>query len=303
MDAVSSWTSYPKVYALGHPALDGIFSESVVVEEKIDGSHLSFGRFGDQIRIKSKNREFDINAPDNMFAAAAKTVSELAPSLVDGWTYRAEYLQKPHHNALAYDRVPSRNIILFDIASGSERYLTRAELQTAADVLDLECVPMIACGEMDAPGVLSLLDRQSVLGGQRVEGVVVKNHSRFSRDGKPMFGKYVSEAFKEVKDSEWSKANPTQGDVRQQILDRFCSEARWRKAVEHLRDAGRLQRAPQDIGTLMREVQGDVEVECAEEVKEMLWQWVKKDLARAATRGLPEWYKEKLALGEIGDDQ
>ena len=36
-------SSYPKVYNLGHRAIVGLTEESVVVQEKVDGSQFSFG--------------------------------------------------------------------------------------------------------------------------------------------------------------------------------------------------------------------------------------------------------------------
>ena len=35
--------------------------------------------------------------------------------LAPGVTYYGEYLQKPKHNTLCYDRVPKDNIIIFDV--------------------------------------------------------------------------------------------------------------------------------------------------------------------------------------------
>jgi hypothetical protein len=52
-----SWHSYPQVYALGHKYLQFLLSSTVIIEEKIDGSQFSFGRFGDHLRLKSKGKE------------------------------------------------------------------------------------------------------------------------------------------------------------------------------------------------------------------------------------------------------
>lgn len=41
----SSWNSYPQIYALGHRYLEDLLKDPVLVEEKIDGSQFSFGRF------------------------------------------------------------------------------------------------------------------------------------------------------------------------------------------------------------------------------------------------------------------
>lgn len=108
---MDSWHSYPKVYNIGHPAIDELFSGPVIVEEKVDGSQFSFGKFGDDLLVRSRGRVFDVEAPDNMFSLGAGVVKKLRDDLHDGWTYRGEYLNKPKHNALAYDRTPAMNVM------------------------------------------------------------------------------------------------------------------------------------------------------------------------------------------------
>lgn len=42
---MESWTSYPKIWNVGHAAVATMFDHPVLVEEKVDGSQFSFGRF------------------------------------------------------------------------------------------------------------------------------------------------------------------------------------------------------------------------------------------------------------------
>src|SRR3990172_7407672 len=115
---MSSWHSYPSVFNLGHRYLVELLLDPVLVEEKIDGSQFSFGVFEDEhsskfVRCRSKGVELNILAPDKMFKPGVQWVLDNQDRLNVGWTYRGEYLCKPKHNALAYDRVPNNNIILF----------------------------------------------------------------------------------------------------------------------------------------------------------------------------------------------
>lgn len=269
----------------------------------VHNSQLSFGRFGDQIKIRSKGREFDIDGPDSLFEKAAEVVKMLAPNLHEGWTYRGEYLAKPKHNALAYDRIPNNHIMIFDIATNVDNYLGYAEKKIEANRIGLETVPVYLVGTFDsAIPFMGLLDRISVLGGQKIEGFVVKNYSQFTTDGKPMMGKYVSEQFKEVHGHEWTKDNPKPVDVFGAIIAKYVTEARWHKAVQHMREKGMLENSPRDIGALIKEVREDFSVECADEIKEELWRWFMKKIgANAVTRGIPEWYKMKLLEGAFGE--
>jgi len=292
-----SWHSYPKVYAIGHKAIEDIFSDEVIIQEKIDGSSFSFGSFDGVLRCRSKGQELVIEQPEKMFSLAVKTAKDLADAglLHDGWTYRSEFLRIPKHNALAYDRVPKQHLILFDINTGNEKYLTYDEMVTEAWVLGLEVVPVLCKGMIThIDQIHKLLDFTSILGGQKVEGVVVKNYYKFTRDGKAMFGKFVSEEFKEVHGKAWKENNPAGKDIKETLGDMYRSEARWNKAIQHLKESGEYKQAPEDIGKLIHLVQEDVVEECEEEIKQKLWEWAKSHVLRHSTRGLPQWYKDKL---------
>lgn len=293
---MTSWHSYPKIYAIGHRELKPLFEDPVLIEEKVDGSQFSFGVFDGVLRARSKGQELVIDSPEKMFEQAVATAQSLASTLRDGWTYRGEYLQKPRHNALAYDRIPDRHIILFDINTDQEVYLSPEEKAEEAKRLGLEVVPAIFSGVMsDVDSLLALLDRVSCLGGAKVEGLVVKNYSKFGGDKKALMGKFVSEAFKEIHRGQWRKDNPTNRDVLQNLIGQLRTPARWEKALQHLKEAGQISGTPSDIGALMKETQRDVVEECADEIKDQLYRWALPHIRRGVVHGVPDWYKRKLA--------
>ena len=161
----TSWHSYPKIWSLGHNAVTELLWDEVIVEEKIDGSQFSFGKFGNEIKIRSKGKEMDAEFPEKMFQLGVDTVKRLFEQLHDGWTYRGEFLAKPKHNVLAYDRVPTNNIIIFDINTGEEQYLPYFQKKDECSRLNLECVPLLRTGKIEIPEVLhDLLTTTSVLG-------------------------------------------------------------------------------------------------------------------------------------------
>lgn len=296
---IDSWHSYPSIYTVGHRYIAELLLDPVLVEEKVDGSQFSFGLFqgdeGPYLRCRSKRSELNIVAPDNMFKRGVEVVQGLADKLTVGWTYRAEYLMRPKHNALAYDRIPKNHLIVFDINTGDEAYLPYDEKRRECERIGLEVVPQMFYGRIeDVQQFRALLDTVSCLGGQKIEGVVIKNYQRFGRDKKVLLGKFVSEAFKEVHTREWKAANPAQGDILEQLIRSLKTDARWHKAVQHLREDGRLEDSPRDIGLLIKEVQGDVEKEEAEFIKQKLFEWAWPYIRRGVTGGLPEWYKEQL---------
>lgn len=293
-----SWHSYPSVYALGHSALEELLLDNVICEEKVDGSQFSFGRFNGELKVRSKGVEMIADAPEKMFQKGVDFVKTL--DLKDGWTYRGEFLAKPKHNALAYSRVPRGNIILFDINVDHERYLPYEAKKGESERLGMEVVPILFDGKLTgANEIMNFLERESVLGGQKIEGVVIKNYTRFGKDKKALMGKYVSEAFKEVHNKEWKEANPNQGDVIVRLVEMYHVTARWDKAVLHLAEKGLLDNSPKDIGNLIKEVQVDIKKECEEEIKNILYKWAIDKVLRGSLAGLPEWYKEKLLSNQF----
>lgn len=299
---MESWHSYPSTFAIGHRALSELLLDPVIVEEKVDGSQFSFGLFdqdGERIlRCRSKGAQLNIVAPEKMFTEAVQVAQSL--DLRVGWTYRAEYLKKPKHNSLAYDRIPEKHLIVFDINPGHEEYLSYQAKADECARLGLETVPLLFEGLIEsAEQFRSMLDRVSVLGGQKIEGVVVKNYRRFGPDKKVLLGKFVSEAFKEVHAAEWKASNPTRTDIVERLIETLRTPARWNKAVQHLRERGQIEDSPRDIGLLIKEAQVDVEKECMDLIAEKLAEWALPQIRRGVVRGLPEWYKDQLVARQF----
>lgn len=302
----SSWHSYPSIFNFGHKAVASLFTVPVYVEEKVDGSQFSFGIFAPadggldyELRIRSKGANIIPDAPPAMFRSAVETVRRLfaESKLTPHWTYRGEVLAKPAHNTLRYERVPEGHVILFDINPAHEEYLTYEQKKAEADRLGLETVPLLYWGDVTSADQLrQYLAHTSILGGQKVEGVVVKpiGYGLYGLDKKALLGKFVSEEFKEMHTKAWAESNPTKGDIIDRIVEGLRQPARWQKAVIHLRERGLIQDADKDIGALMKEVAQDLDKEAQDEVREALFKAHWKDIKRQAVRGLPEWYKQQL---------
>lgn len=296
-----SWHSYPSIYNLGHRALTPLFDGEVIAQEKVDGSQFSFGLFEEGLRFRSKGQQIYLDRVEPLFAEAVASVQERADLLTPGWTYRGEYLKKPKHNALAYDRTPKGHIIIFDINDAEESYLPYGKVAAEARRIGLEAVPAypMPLDGWSAEALTRCLENASILGGAKIEGVVFKNYAQFGPDKKALMGKHVSEAFKEVHKGEWRSQNPTGGDIVQTLIAAHRTPARWQKAVQHLREAGTLVEDPRDIGALMKEVGVDVLKEEQEAIKDALFKWAWPRIQRGVTTGLPEWYKDELAAKQF----
>lgn len=305
--------TYSSIFHVGHRGLGADFMTlPLYVQEKVDGSQLSFQRTAtNELLVRSRGQEFSIDAPPTMFKLACLTIQRIADKLTPGWVYRGEYLNKPKHNTLAYDRTPSGGIILFDIAvDEQENYLGPNEVYLEALRLGLETVPMLGVFQQGISSLLVLdefLKRESVLGGQKIEGVVIKQlpgdgrAMRFDYQSKKLVvAKYVSEAFKEIHGKEWKKSNPQGGDILEQLSARYRTEARWNKAIQRLRDEERLTGTVKDIGPFIHAIQADLDKEVREDASDILLAWAWPHIQRGGVKGAAEYFKTQLASGAFG---
>jgi len=288
--------AFPKIFAIGTDYIRDLFNEAVEVTEKVDGSQFVFGKVNGTLYIRSKGAELFTANPEKMFAEAISYVDSIQDRMPEGIIYYTEYLKKPRHNTLTYSRVPKNHLILFGVKDVTHKFYTN--IQEHADRLEIESIPVIKVGMIsNHQEVFDLIDRESVLGGAKVEGVVVKNYYRqFLLGGQPMplmVGKYVSEQFKEVHRDRWGKEET--GSSRIDVfMKSFRTEARWEKAVQHLAEKGELVNEPKDIGVLFKEIHTDIQEEEKENIKNFLWQEYKDQIKRTACAGFPEWYKKRL---------
>lgn len=294
-------SAYPKILALGHRDIASIFDDEVEITEKIDGSQFGFGKLNGELVIRSKGQELDIDNPDNMFRAGVEYVKSIETKLPEDVFFYGEYLQKPRHSTLAYKDIPRNHIALFGVKLRDSSWLRHVDLENVADDLGVDLVPVIYRGKSSPEHALSLVDGESYLGGQKREGIVVKAYKSWMWMNMPltvMAGKFVSEQFKEVHEKDWSRLNTGKGkfDV---LKDKYRSEARWHKAIMHLKERGEFEGSPRDIGKLIKEICQDIELEARPEIMDDLWKIFSGDILRAATAGFPQWYKEALAKGEL----
>jgi hypothetical protein len=287
--------SFPKIFTIGQRYISKLFDEPVEVTEKVDGSQFGFGWVGGEFYVRSKGQVLTEGNVPGMFEMGweyAHSVSTLIPP--DTFMY-GEFLNKPKHNNLTYGRTPKNNVALFGVFAEGEPqpYDTIAHW---AGVIECDVVPRLYEGSIGiVDDLFEILDRDSFLGGTHIEGIVCKRYTPWLLGDQPqplMAGKFVSEKYKE-KARGWGKENTGKGQWTT-YRDEYRTEARWNKAIQHLRESGLITDSPKDIGPLIKEVKRDILEECKEDIKEALWGFFGEELLRSSIVGLPEWYKETL---------
>lgn len=317
MFASNGISSYPKVYNIGHPALTPLITAVrpiVSVEEKLDGSQISFGidPTHGEVVIRSKGASIDPASPPKLFALAVESIKTAAYAnrLPTGTVFRAEAICSRRHNSLQYDRIPEGGLMVYDIEyfdadTGGYTLIEPARRAEMAREAGFESVPVhVVCslpelfGEDMSTALDRLLSIPPVLGGDYTEGVVIKSHDLFGVDGKFLIAKHVRPAFRELHAKTWK---PNVGDGWERafaagVLAAIHREARWEKAVSALRERGELLGEMRDMPTLMQHVSRDGYDEIIPVMQDMVTKaW--KQVSKGLTAGFAEWYKERL-VGE-----
>jgi hypothetical protein len=287
--------SYPKICAIGQKYIADIFENEVEVTEKVDGSQFVFGKIDGELKIRSKGAEIIPEVAPKMFKKGVDYVVSIQEKIPDNTSFYCEYLEKPKHNVLQYDNTPKNHLVLFAVCEGQDFVKKQKEY---AELFDIDSIPVLFEGKINSLDELEkLLETQSYLGGKKIEGVVVKDYKKEYMIGGQiipiMSGKYVSEEFKEVHNKNWSKDHKTKDRVSV-YLSGFKTEARWVKAIQHLKENNEIEDSPKDIGKLMKEINQDISQEEKENIKDWLWNEHKGHLSKVVTAGFPEWYKKRL---------
>ena len=297
---------WSKIFALGDTHTDGLFSNPISVTEKVDGSQFNFGVHPEHgLMFLTKGSTVHLGDNNKLFAPAVQYVHSVESRLKEGYTYHGETLSGPRQNTLVYDHPPTNHIALYGVTKpDGSQVSSHDELSLIAMFLGIDVVPEFFHGVIDPQEIdkklAEWLDRESYLGKEKIEGVVLKNYHQERFIGGVLVpliqAKYVSERFKERHKVAWPDNNKS---PLVKIGEIVRTEARWMKAIQKLKESGEYVGAPKDIGGLMKNLHIDIEEEDKEHIKEQLWSAFSKDIKRAATRGFPEWYKEWLVKEQM----
>lgn len=296
--------SFPKVFQLGQGPSKDIFSGPVEITEKMDGSQIGFGVFDGKLWVRSKGVRGFQDDPPELFKPTIEHIRSVQSRLIPGAMYWGEAMKDRKHNTLCYEKAPRGNLVLFAVQFPDGDFALWEELAYVASRLECDVTPLLCegvMGEEDMGFVKGLLDTESFLGGQNIEGIVIKNYNQDSMIGGQYVpftaAKIVSEKFKE-KHKVKEKENTPRGGL-QALCESYRNENRWAKAVQHLREADQLEESPRDIGNLIKEIKQDIQEEEKEEIKDQLWRIFGKDVLVHSVKGFAEWYKERITTTEM----
>lgn len=299
---------YPKIIHFGEEITEFFKDGQLHIEEKIDGSQFRIWVDGDTIECGSKGIDWSEERPvDKMFQKVVDIAEETfkGAGLKDTMIF-GEYVAKPKHNTMFYERVPEKFLIIFDVCVKG-KFLCWGDKAIFASSFGFETVPRLWLGngkDLDMKVIENLLETDSILGREKVEGLVFKNYNKMWQDGyqagKLIMLKYVKEEFKERNKKAWRGS--TKKGLIEVIIEELRTEARWDKAIQHLRDKGELTNSPKDIGNLMKELASDLELEESEQIKKRLLDFFLKEIRKGVIKGFPEYYKKKILEESLNEN-
>jgi hypothetical protein len=279
---------YPKILHIGAPLVSTIFDNEVEVTEKVDGSQCRIELTEDSVMVGSKNQGI---ADHNMFEIAHDQGERIHKetdwrTLGSKVTLFCEFLNKPNHNTIKYDRVPLNNLYLFGAMVGdTQDHMITGGLIEMAKHLEIDPPNVIICGLVESVEELKeFMTHQSYLGGSAVEGVVIKNYNRtydplqvHSQEyiGYPMAAKYVREDFKISNAKQWNTIDRKKGVDA--IVDMFLIGDRFQKAIQHLDEEGKITYTKKDLQHLIPEFFNDL----MDEKKEVMTGMIMGDVFKA----------------------
>jgi len=99
---------YPKIFSIGQVYIKDIFTEDVNISEKIDGSQMAWAKIGGQLLMRSKGAMLYKEKPEKMFKEGMDYLISIEDRIPENLIFYTEYLQKPRHNTVKYNRIPSK---------------------------------------------------------------------------------------------------------------------------------------------------------------------------------------------------
>lgn len=169
-----------------------LLSNEVTVDEKLDGSIVSFSREGDDIVAYGRRNEIMRNGVLNNRTKAYIMLDdwywnnvESLQQIPEGYTIFGEWLKAKH--TIFYDKL-SDYWLYFDIFDG-KRFLSDEERVGVVENLELWGMPLLKLDYLTITSLRVIALRKKSECGDRMEGFVVKNYE------KQIFCKFVKREF------------------------------------------------------------------------------------------------------------
>ncbi|WP_146876831.1 RNA ligase family protein [Bacillus subtilis] len=292
---------YTSVIRMGHRLTLDVFKEgdNIVVTEKIDSANASF-TLDEKGELKAYSRNTELGEGNTLNGFLQWVHENIDPAiLVPDLIYFGEWTGNPHK--VRYEG-HEKQFFLFDVYSKKlGRYLPFSVARAEANYIGLTLVPVFYEGEYKGYEHLESLVGKTALGGklgdiETGEGIVVKNYDHFNHEGKQVFVKMVTDAFREVKNQKPPR-NPAEIGVECMFIRSTVTPARVEKIFLKMMDEGVLEQdvAIEDMGKILKAVTPAVIADVLKEERDSLpEEYSDKALSKSAGKVVPQIIKDIL---------
>lgn len=308
---------YPKIVHLDTDDISNnkwLFAQDKInykfyIQEKVDGSQLSFFKENNDILYYNKETKVDKTKKD--FNASTTMLITLIDILNENYIYHGESICRIKHNVNNYKRTPSKFFIMFDIYDKvAKRYLDLKLFIEECNRIGLEYVQLLYCNDNPdiipidkCEEIMNLINEnkiESSLGG-KIEGMVIKNNVIENNKIISKKVKYVCKEFQERHKIKQRKVIRTPDEFLIELGNEFSTEARFIKATQHIKEKN-LQINKENIkDEYINELDTDLLSEYAYILKLNLWCEFAPIIKIYARFGIGRWYNN-LIKNEIYDN-
>ncbi|MDE6708811.1 MAG: RNA ligase family protein [Oscillospiraceae bacterium] len=260
------------------PEMKDMFHEGdkIIIQEKIDGSNVSFQYDSetDSIQCFSRNQ---ILSAENTLRGYYEWVQKLDKELVklvlgDKLRMFGEWLVK---HTVKYPEKRYNTVYCFDVFDTENKcWLPQNEVKSLADKLGLNYVPVFYEGKFTAWEDYNYLVGKTEMGGELGEGIVIKKQNNLSDN--IAYTKIVHERFKEVwkKVRHHSESSEEKREKKrlEELTETVVTPARVEKILYKLVDEGILPEdfSMKDMKMIYKTLPSAVYHDCVKEVPEVV---------------------------------
>ena len=143
--------------------IQNLFSNSVYITEKIDGSRFSFKKEDGELVFFKRNAKTPINMIDrtivSFYEPAISHIESLKlSSIPNGMHFGFEYFANSTPGSIVYDKLPKNGLILTDVANGGTSNTNIDDLIKYSKTLKTDPPPVIFNGKLSAKQKEQLVD-------------------------------------------------------------------------------------------------------------------------------------------------
>lgn len=289
--------TYPKINRLGKEETDGILTGVISVSEKIDGANLSVWLDEGVLHVGSRNNDLTENG--NTFNGAVEYCNKHKgiQSFLAEYPNCRLYGEWLVRHTLSYNETAYKKFYLFDIWNETtEVFFPQEEVQKIAKEYSIEVVPDL--GVYTNPSLeelTKLMEGKSDVGGDKKEGIVLKNLDYINKFGELSYAKIVSESFKEDNGVIFGGNNKHSDTYWEMyIVNKYIDVARVQKIMNKIQPLVEERLDMKHIPRIMGTVYHDVITEEAWEIANKVQSVNYTNLQRVAYKKIKQVYVDIL---------